>query len=59
MKKEMENIVDEYRSEKLNRRGFLTRLVALTGTYAAAHLLLEQTGLAQTVMSDKIEKSEC
>ena len=56
MKKEFENIVDEYRSEKLDRRGFLTRLVALTGTYAAAHLLLEQTGLAQTVMSDKESK---
>ena len=56
MKKEIEKIVDEYRSEKLDRRGFLTRLVALTGTYAAAHLLLEQTGLAQTVMSDKESK---
>ena len=56
MKKEIENIVDEYTSEKLDRRGFLTRLVALTGTYAAAHLLLEQTGLAQTVMSDKESK---
>ena len=56
MKKEIENIVDEYPSEKLDRRGFLTRLVALTGTYAAAHLLLEQTGLAQTVMSDKESK---
>lgn len=52
MKKQIEKAVDEYVSENLDRRGFLSRLVALTGTYAAAHLLLEQTGLAQTVVSD-------
>lgn len=51
MEKQIENIVDEYVSEKLDRRGFLTRIIAVTGTYAAAHLLLEQTGLAQTVVS--------
>ena len=52
MKNQIENIVDEYASAKLDRRGFLTRVIALTGTYAAAHLLLEQTGLAQTVISE-------
>lgn len=56
MKKQIEKAVDEYVSENLDRRGFLTRLIALTGTYAAAHLLLEQTGLAQTVVSDKESK---
>ncbi len=56
MEKQIEDIVDEYKSEKLDRRGFLTRMIALTGTYAAAHLLLEQTGLAQTVVSDKESK---
>jgi carboxymethylenebutenolidase len=56
MKKQIENIVDEYVAEKLDRRGFLTRMIALTGTYAAAHLLLEQTGLAQTIVSDKESK---
>jgi carboxymethylenebutenolidase len=56
MNKEIENIVDEYRLEKLDRRGFLSRIIALTGSYAAAHLLLEQTGLAQTVVSDKESK---
>jgi carboxymethylenebutenolidase len=56
MEKQIENIVDEYKSEKLDRRGFLNRIIALTGTYAAAHLLLEQTGLAQTVVSDKESK---
>ena len=56
MEKQIENIVDEYQSEKIDRRGFLTRIIALTGTYAAAHLLLEQTGLAQTVVSEKESK---
>lgn len=56
MEKQIENIVDEYQSEKIDRRGFLNRMIALTGTYAAAHLLLEQTGLAQTVVSDKESK---
>jgi carboxymethylenebutenolidase len=56
MEKQIENIVNEYKSEKLDRRGFLNRIIALTGTYAAAHLLLEQTGLAQTVVSDKESK---
>lgn len=56
MEKQIKNIVDEYVSEKLDRRGFLSRVIALTGTYAAAHLLLEQTGLAQTVVSDKESK---
>lgn len=56
MDQRIENIVEEYKSEKIDRRGFLTRVVALTGTYAAAHLLLEQTGLAQTVVSDKESK---
>lgn len=56
MKNQFDNIVEEYKSEKLDRRGFLTRMIALTGTYAAAHLLLEQTGLAQTVMSEMESK---
>ena len=52
MKKQIEKAVEEYVSDKLDRRGFLARMIALTGTYTAAHLLLEQTGLAQTVVSE-------
>ena len=51
MEKNIEKIVDDYRGDKIDRRVFLKRLIAVTGTYAAAHLLLEQTGLAQTVVS--------
>lgn len=56
MNEQIEQAVEEYTSEKIDRRGFLSRMIALTGTYAAAHLLLEQTGLAQTVVSDKESK---
>jgi carboxymethylenebutenolidase len=57
MEKNIENIVEEYRSSKLNRRDFFTRLIAVTGTYAAAQLFLERSGLAQTVVSD-VESSK-
>ena len=51
MEREIEKIVDEYASEKLDRRGFFARLIAVTGTYAAAQLFLERSGLAQGVVS--------
>ncbi len=51
MEKQLEKIIEEYKSEKIDRRGFFTRLIAVTGTYATAQLFLEQTGLAQTVVS--------
>jgi carboxymethylenebutenolidase len=52
MEKNIETIVEEYSSNKINRRDFFTRLIAITGTYATAQLFLEQTGLAQTVVSN-------
>jgi carboxymethylenebutenolidase len=52
MKRQIETIVEEYSSNKLNRRDFFVRLIAVTGSYATAQLLLEQTGLAATVVSD-------
>lgn len=56
MENRLEKIVEQYENDNLDRRRFLARLVALTGTYAAAHLLLEQTGFAQTVVSEKESK---
>ena len=52
MEKTIEIIIEEYRGRKLNRRDFFTRLIAATGTYAAAQLFLEQSGLAATLVSD-------
>ena len=48
----IETLASDYRSGALNRRDFLTRLITLTGSMAAAHLLMEKSGLAQ-VVSDK------
>jgi carboxymethylenebutenolidase len=48
----MEKLIDEYRSGVLDRRGFIGRLIALTGSMAAAHLLLESSGLAGTLVSE-------
>jgi carboxymethylenebutenolidase len=51
MENKIEQIVEEYRVEKLSRRELFTRLIAVTGTYATAQLFLERSGLAQTVVS--------
>lgn len=51
MKDQIENIVEEYSASRINRRDFFTRLIAVFGTYAAAQLFLEQSGLAQTIVS--------
>jgi carboxymethylenebutenolidase len=50
-------LVDEYQGQAINRRTFLTRLIALTGSMAAAHLLLEKSGLADNVVS-KMESQQ-
>lgn len=49
----VETIVAEYRAQSLNRRDFIARLSAVTGSYAAAHLLLESSGLAATLISQR------
>lgn len=49
---QIERLTDDYRGGKLSRRDLLTRLVTLTGSMAAAHLLVEKSGLAQMI-SDK------
>jgi carboxymethylenebutenolidase len=48
----VEAIVDAYRVGTLDRRGFMARLIAVTGSMAAAHLLLESSGLAATLISE-------
>ena len=46
-------IVADYRNRTLNRRDFLARLIAATGSMAAAHTLLETSGLAATLVSEQ------
>jgi carboxymethylenebutenolidase len=48
----IERLVDAYREDAIDRRTFLARLIAVTGSMAAAHLLLESSGLARTLVSE-------
>lgn len=52
MSDRVESVVEEYRLGALDRRAFLARLIALTGSMAAAHLLLEKSGLAASLVSE-------
>jgi carboxymethylenebutenolidase len=52
VKDNIQNIVDDYRDHRIDRRVFFTRLIAVTGTYATALLMLERTGLAGTLVSE-------
>ncbi|MBW3636887.1 MAG: dienelactone hydrolase family protein [Armatimonadetes bacterium] len=46
---QIETLASNYNQGTLNRREFLSRLAILTGSMAAAHLLLEKSGLAQVI----------
>ncbi len=52
----LKNAVEEYEGGALDRRAFVARLIALTGSMAAAHLLLESSGLAATLVSARESK---
>ena len=49
--------VAAYQGGALDRRAFLARLITFTGSMAATHLLLESSGLADTLVSE-IESSQ-
>jgi carboxymethylenebutenolidase len=55
---QIETLASDYRTGALNRRDFLTRLITLTGSMAAAHLLLEKSGLAQVVSDKEIKDAK-
>jgi carboxymethylenebutenolidase len=48
----LETTIGEYKGGKLDRRAFIARLITVTGSMAATHLLLESSGLAETLVSD-------
>jgi carboxymethylenebutenolidase len=50
---EIRNSVERYRRGDLSRRQLLRSLVALTGSYTAAHLFLEASGVAESVISPR------
>jgi len=53
MAERIEALVEAYRGGALDRRAFMARLVAATGSLGAAHLLLESSGLAGTLVSER------
>lgn len=52
MTDKMETIVDDYKNGQLDRRAFLSRLIAMTGSMALAHQLLETNGMASGLISN-------
>ena len=48
---EIQKRVDLYRTGSISRRELLGSLITLTGSYAAAHLFLESSGVAATLIS--------
>ena len=48
---EIQETVDRYRKGIITRRDLLRSLIAVTGSYTAAHLFLESSGLAATLIS--------
>jgi carboxymethylenebutenolidase len=53
----VELLVNQYRNHSLSRRDFLARLITITGSMAATHLLLESSGLAAELVSDTESKA--
>lgn len=51
MTEKLQSIIEAYRGGVLDRRAFLDRLITITGSMAAAHLLLESHGLAANLIS--------
>lgn len=55
---QVERLTLDYRDGRLNRRDFLARLVVVTGSMAAAHLLVEQNGLAQIISGREVAQTQ-
>lgn len=47
----LDSSVQQYKTGKMDRRDLLKAVIALTGSYTTAHLLLESTGLSANVIS--------
>src|SRR5262245_56135044 len=50
-KQEISESLESYRSGRMNRRELLQSIIGVMGSYTAAHLFLERTGLAATLIS--------
>lgn len=57
METNVEQLVNQYRDHGLSRREFMARLIVVTGSMAATHLLLESSGLAAELVSETESKA--
>ncbi len=55
---QIETLAADYQTGAVNRRDFLTRLITLTGSMAAAHLLLEKSGMAQAISEKEAQNAK-
>ncbi len=53
---QIDQLAADYSGGTLPRRDFLARLAVITGSMAAAHLLVEKSGLAQVISQKETEK---
>lgn len=51
---QIDQLALEYNGGRLNRRDFMARLITVTGSMAAAHLLIEKNGLAQVISQKEV-----
>lgn len=51
---QIDQLAADYSGGKLPRREFLSRLAVITGSMAAAHLLVEKSGLAQVISQKEV-----
>ena len=51
VEKTLDTTVEQYKKGKMDRRELIKAVIALTGSYTTAHLLLESTGLSANVIS--------
>ena len=49
--KNIETTVERYRTGRMDRRDLIKAMIAMTGSYATAHLFLETTGLSANLIS--------
>jgi carboxymethylenebutenolidase len=54
---QIEVLASDYNGGRLSRRDFLSRLAVVTGSMAAAHLLVEQSGLAQIISQKEVAEA--
>lgn len=54
----IDDLANDYSRGHLNRREFMARLITMTGSMAAAHLLIERNGLASVISQREVAEAQ-